>query len=321
MTKIVFSSDQLPTHLSDYERFRLWADMYGAQIVEVDAVPLSDARFFASSEILPIGSMAVVQTDVAVERFERNHQHLVKDVRDDCLIGLCLNDARIHISQRGRDMVIGKGHSYLVLTAEPIQTKHDMPMVVRGLSIPRQILRERIGSFNGEPEQLVLSPVLDHFHRYLAMLMETPAPMGSALQQHVESTIIDLLVLALGARGESAELANMRGLRAARLWDIACEIERNFDNCAFTTESVAKKVGLSRRYINEILYETGTTFSERVLELRLQKARSMLSDARHDTTKVSEIAFVCGFNEVSYFNRRFRARFGCSPTQYRSGSA
>ena len=111
----------------------------------------------------------------------------------------------------------------------------------------------------------------------------------------------------------------LRGLRAARLRDIACEIERGFDSCAFTTESVAKKVGLSRRYINEILYETGTTFSERVLELRLQKARSMLSDTRHDATKVGEIAFACGFNEVSYFNRRFRARFGCSPTQYRGG--
>jgi len=62
------------------------------------------------------------------------------------------------------------------------------------------------------------------------------------------------------------------------------------------------------------------TLSERVLELRLQKARAMLSDARNDRMKVSDIALACGFNEVSYFNRRFRARFGCSPTQYRGGS-
>jgi AraC-like DNA-binding protein len=33
---------------------------------------------------------------------------------------------------------------------------------------------------------------------------------------------------------------------------------------------------------------------------------------------VGEIAYACGFNEVSYFNRRFRRRFGVSPTQYRA---
>ena len=45
----------------------------------------------------------------------------------------------------------------------------------------------------------------------------------------------------------------------------------------------------------------------------------MLSDLRFDRLKVSDIALASGFNEVTYFNRRFRARFGCSPTQYRGG--
>jgi AraC-like DNA-binding protein len=33
--------------------------------------------------------------------------------------------------------------------------------------------------------------------------------------------------------------------------------------------------------------------------------------------RVSDIAYACGFNEVSYFNRCFRRRFGASPTQMR----
>jgi AraC-like DNA-binding protein len=36
---------------------------------------------------------------------------------------------------------------------------------------------------------------------------------------------------------------------------------------------------------------------------------------------VIEIAHACGFNEVSYFNRCFRRRFGDTPTQYRSNGA
>jgi transcriptional regulator GlxA family with amidase domain len=51
----------------------------------------------------------------------------------------------------------------------------------------------------------------------------------------------------------------------------------------------------------------------------MQKARRMLTDRRNDHLKVSEIAFACGFNETSYFNRCFRRRFGDAPLNYRSG--
>jgi AraC-like DNA-binding protein len=46
----------------------------------------------------------------------------------------------------------------------------------------------------------------------------------------------------------------------------------------------------------------------------------MLADRQHDKRKVSEIAYACGFNEVSYFNRCFRRRFGATPTEFRSGN-
>jgi AraC-like DNA-binding protein len=74
------------------------------------------------------------------------------------------------------------------------------------------------------------------------------------------------------------------------------------------------------RYVQDLLTESGASFTERVLELRLAKAQAMLAQQRFDGMKVSDIAYTCGFNEVSYFNRRFRARFGCSPTEYRGAN-
>ena len=130
----------------------------------------------------------------------------------------------------------------------------------------------------------------------------------------------DLIVLALGARGEVAEVAAERGLRAARQRELIAVIEKRFAEPSLSITTIADTLHLSRRYASDLLLEGGATFSERVLELRLQKARAMLSDVRYDDTKVSDIAFACGFNEVTYFNRRFRAHFGCSPTQYRMGT-
>jgi AraC-like DNA-binding protein len=138
-----------------------------------------------------------------------------------------------------------------------------------------------------------------------------------ALDNHIDTTIVDLVALALGAGGDSAELASLRGLRAARLQAILVAIRAGFTDPTFSSQALANGLGLSRRYVNDLLYESGGSFAERVLELRLQKARAMLGYRRNDKLKVSEIAYACGFNEVSYFNRCFRRRFGASPTQYR----
>ena len=94
-------------------------------------------------------------------------------------------------------------------------------------------------------------------------------------------------------------------------------IKAGFSDPGFSARNVALRLGLAPHYVQNLLSETGASFTERVLELRLQKARAMLSDPRHDRLKISEIAYTCGFNEVSYFNRCFRRRFGASPTQFR----
>jgi AraC-like DNA-binding protein len=112
----------------------------------------------------------------------------------------------------------------------------------------------------------------------------------------------------------------MRGLRAARLQAIFAAIRLGFSDPAFSVHDVALTLGLTPRHVQNLLSETACSFSERVLEFRLQKAREMLRDNRHDTMKISEIAYACGFNEVSYFNRRFRRRFGASPTQFRGNA-
>ena len=112
----------------------------------------------------------------------------------------------------------------------------------------------------------------------------------------------------------------MRGLRAARTQDVIARIAAGATDPAFSPDSLAAELGVSVRYIQDLLQETGTPFSARVLEQRLQRARVMLADARNDRMKIGEIARACGFNEVPYFNRCFRRRFGESPSGFRGSS-
>lgn len=164
-----------------------------------------------------------------------------------------------------------------------------------------------------------MSPALDHLKRYIGLLMEPGALTDDpVLTEHVEATLCDLVALALGTAENNAALARLRGLRAARCADILREITSCFADPAFSIKIVAARTGVSASYVQQLLRETGISLSERVLELRMQKARRMLTDRRNDHLKVSEIAFACGFNETSYFNRCFRRRFGDTPLNYRS---
>ena len=113
--------------------------------------------------------------------------------------------------------------------------------------------------------------------------------------QGIGETLIDLVALCLGAGREAAEIAQARGLRFARLQAIKSEIDAGFNRPGFSIGQVAKNVGVTPRYVQELL----------------------LAIPRYDHLKIIEIALTSGFNGVSYFNRCFRHRFGDTPRGYR----
>jgi len=58
-----------------------------------------------------------------------------------------------------------------------------------------------------------------------------------------------------------------------------------------------------------------TTPIQYLKDYRLQKAAELLASTR---SKISDIASQCGFQEMSYFARSFRQRYGSTPSQYRA---
>ena len=59
---------------------------------------------------------------------------------------------------------------------------------------------------------------------------------------------------------------------------------------------------------------TGRNLSDYIIDLRLGYASRMLVDSTHS---IAEISFNCGFNNLSNFNRIFKKRKGCSPSEFR----
>lgn len=93
-------------------------------------------------------------------------------------------------------------------------------------------------------------------------------------------------------------------------------IERNIEK-PFTLEELAMVAGFSKYHFNRIFYGcVGETPFQFIQRLRLERAASVIASKPHLT--ITEIAFLCGFNELAVFSRNFKNYFGRSASDWRN---
>ena len=85
-------------------------------------------------------------------------------------------------------------------------------------------------------------------------------------------------------------------------------------------QQAADHLGISIRTLHSRFRQMGQTFGRWVLDNRLEGCAAALRDPRQRAMNISEIAYRWGFNDLSYFNKAFRARFDMTPGEWRQGS-
>ncbi len=79
---------------------------------------------------------------------------------------------------------------------------------------------------------------------------------------------------------------------------------------------IASEFNYSDKYIGKLFKnQTGSTIREYLNERRLDRATELLKSTY---MPITEISSAVGFNNVTYFNRVFKERFGICPTDYRT---
>ncbi|NTX11356.1 helix-turn-helix transcriptional regulator [Myxococcus sp. CA056] len=83
-----------------------------------------------------------------------------------------------------------------------------------------------------------------------------------------------------------------------------------------SVEDLARVAGMSRYALLHVFRaQVGASPYQHLTTLRLERAAEQLRAAR--TPSVLEVALACGFTDPGRFARAFRARYGCSPREYR----
>lgn len=105
--------------------------------------------------------------------------------------------------------------------------------------------------------------------------------------------------------------------KSERLKQILEYIRKNYAT-QLTITAMADAFHMSEKYFSRYFRgATGQNFTAYLNTVRIEQACTLL---RETDRTVLEIAFECGYENVSYFNRVFRSQMGVSPLRYRSTS-
>lgn len=284
-----------------------------APFVGLEFAQLGDAPARLDGAIRDLPEIPIFSTSVRGLSLERTRGLIAADGKAGFALTI-IRRGSAQIVQRGREPWIGQGEAALTTGADVVSLR--FPSEVEGLTIMPS--RAPLAALVPNLDDLVARPIpagneaLALLSSYAEMVDRAP-PATPALAHLVAAHLFDLTALAIGAIGEAAEIARRRGVRVARLAAIRQDIDDHLIDHGLSIGAVAARRRLSPRYVARLFAGEGTSFSDYVRGRRLERARRMLVDPRGARRSISEIAYECGFGDLSYFNRCFRARYAATP--------
>jgi AraC family transcriptional activator of tynA and feaB len=149
--------------------------------------------------------------------------------------------------------------------------------------------------------------------------MEGIGDPARALDERTTLILLDGFVGAIAVasalqQGRTAARGDDR--RALRLAALQAHMRSRLGDPALAPSGVAAAFGISARSVHKCFDGSGATFSEWLRRERLDACASALEAGPADA-RIAETALAAGFNDISHFNRSFKARFKMTPRQWR----
>jgi len=302
--------------LPERDRLAIWREVYGRLLFNVEINPIEGSPFEARTELRRLPSVGLSSGWRTPAHF-RVTRPLLATASDNVVLAV-VTRGRAEASQFGRDLEIPQGGAVLMTTCDV--GRHTL--LDRGRHLSVQLPRQALAPFLPDIEDRLLRPIrpdssaLKLLRGYVLGAMAMGEGASAQMQQMAAQHLRDLIALICGVP-EDEVAAQGDGPRAARLEAARQAIKARLDNGDLSAESVGALQQVSADYIRKLFRESGTSFHDYVLELRLAQAHAGLADPLRAHESIARIALASGFADISYFNRCFRRRYGLTPSELR----
>ncbi len=309
---VVLSTDDLPVR----QRGEWLREVIGREYANVDITPPAHERLFNEMTIYPWNELrlsSIRSNAIAIERLPEEPAK----VSQDAYLAVLLLSGDYFLEQDGREAALRPGDMTIYDATRPHRIVCPGRFSKLLVSIPRSKLKERVAGVErcsalrmagSGGVGAVAAGLLRSCAEQASAL---PSPQFAALSEHC----FDLLALALTAtRPTTVSASRSRSASMTRLKDF---VERNLGDPELDAATVAGGVGMSQRYVNDVMGDEGLSLMRYVWSRRLEKCRRDLSSPLGAGRQITDVAFAWGFSDLSHFSRSFKQRFGCSPRDYR----
>ena len=288
-------------------------------ITKVDFVPDDAQSFQSETEIGVLQNLIVGHGRHSTSTAFRTTQHAA-DADDNVMFHIPLSGICAIEQQGGERTVLKSGLVYADPSEVPgVINFNGEPTEGFYVSIPRVHLSAATLGLNAMLRGTApLTAQWRLFFSYARGLHQELAELAPVEAAQCASHVQDLALMALGATREAAEVAAGRGVRVARLKAVKEDIEHHLVASDLSADWVAKRHGISPRYLRSLFEYEGTSFGDFVAERRLALAHRILSDPRYADVSIATVAMNTGFGDLSWFNARFRRVYGMTPKDVRA---
>jgi AraC-like DNA-binding protein len=92
------------------------------------------------------------------------------------------------------------------------------------------------------------------------------------------------------------------------------KIEAGIPDSEYSVDTLEKEMSISHtHFYRKVKSLTGFSGKELLQNMRLKRATDLLSQNK---LRVSEIAYMTGFNDPRYFSKCFKKEYGINPSEY-----
>ncbi|QCK87885.1 helix-turn-helix domain-containing protein [Phreatobacter aquaticus] len=307
--------------IGDPGNMRTWRENVARAVLGLDFRPLDDKPFRVQMAVVRAGAVTLSRSVTSPAESFRD-QELV-DPNSNSFTFAWPEGGALVARQRGQEAVLGAGDGILLSSDEFGSLAAPRGGRYVGVIIPRGMVEAHVTSADDLIMQSVRRNVkamrlVQAYSRLITHHAADALPSTLALMgDHLAA----LIAMALGDVRSDAAGPNRLPERGARFDLVKNWIADNASDPALSLSAVARACGLSSRSIQMLFEERGQSYSSYLLEVRLERAYRLLTaaGAARDPLRVIDVALAVGFSDVSYFNRRFRSRFGETPTSARGG--
>lgn len=297
---------------------RPWREAVARSVLGLDFQTLDDTPFRAEMVATDLGGLTLSRTRITPALTLRDRE--LADRNTETFTFAFAEQGLLEVGQRGRSLSLQRGQAALLTSDETGQIASPHGGTYTAVLLPKASLLGKVADADRQIMQLQpatsgrMRLVMNYAQLCRQAARFADAPALALMGEH----LVNLIALALEAHRDEATAHAASGVAEARLQLIRSVIEKLIDDPDLSLNQLAQRCGLSPRSVQFAFERAGTSYSDVLLNLRLDKAYALL--ASDPQARIIDVAFASGFADVSYFNRRFRARFGDTPSGIRGHS-